>query len=211
MLSAENGAMLSVRDQSGSLLLQESKQQSRRSPRTLWTNLLQVLFWWEVIFRGRSRFCFKPFGRQDGCWMNKFKNGYMGFTRIISDVKAFLEEDMVVGAMDGQGRKNLENKLFSFELVVGIFKIHFPERSMKHFPFPEKERDKICKWEAWEFRVLVDRKRNYGVKLKLGLFSCPKDLRARNSETEKALFGSHACFHRHKLRASSSDSNFEFV
>ena len=46
--------------------------------------------------------------------MNKFKNGYMGFTRIISDVKAFLEEDMVVGAMDGQGRKNLENKLFSF-------------------------------------------------------------------------------------------------
>lgn len=62
------------------------------------------------------------YGRQDGCRMNRFKNGYMGFTRIISDVKAFLEEDMVVGAMDGLGRKNLENK------IVGIFKIHFLRR-----------------------------------------------------------------------------------
>ncbi|KAJ6757506.1 hypothetical protein OIU74_026711 [Salix koriyanagi] len=62
-----------------------------------------------------------------GCRTNRFKNGYMGFTRIISDVKAFLEEDMVVGAMDGLamdglGRKNLENK------IVGIFKIHFLRR-----------------------------------------------------------------------------------
>lgn len=71
------------------------------------------------------------FGRQDGCRMNRFKNGYMGFTRIISDVKAFLEEDMVVGTMDGLGRKNLENKIFSFQLLRGWnFQDSFLEASM---------------------------------------------------------------------------------
>lgn len=67
--------------------------------------------------------------------MNRFKNGYMGFTRIISDVKAFLEEDMVVGAMDGLGRKNLENKIFSLELSSWLEYSIFISRGVLVLPF----------------------------------------------------------------------------